>query len=291
MLALIGITGQTGAVAADALLAQGHRLSALVRDPARAAARAAQGVRLEQGEARDAEALRRAFDGAEAAYVMIPPAPAHPDPVGFYVEVATAARQAARAVGLARLVLLSSEGAHLAAGTGPILGLRRAEEILADAAPRVTRLRPAYFQENWRSVFDLAATQGILPTMLADLDARHPMVATADIGRTAAALLADAAAPPLVELEGPERYSARDAARAIGAALGRDVAPVQPPRAAWEGILEEAGLGAAYARLLAEMYDGINSGHVDFSGQGEQRRGRDSLAGTVAAWVRQAVPA
>jgi hypothetical protein len=31
---------------------------------------------------------------------MIPPAPVHPDPVGYYAEVAKAARDAARAVGL-----------------------------------------------------------------------------------------------------------------------------------------------------------------------------------------------
>jgi uncharacterized protein YbjT (DUF2867 family) len=286
MFALIGITGQTGSAVAAALLEQNHRLRALVRDPDRAAAWARQGVQLQPGTATDPEALRRTFDGAEAAYVMIPPAPAHPDPVGYYAEVAKAARDAARAAGLGRLVLLSSEAAHLPAGTGPILGLHHAEAVLADAAPHVTRLRPSYFQENWRSVFHLAAAQGILPTMLADLDARRPMVATADIGASAAELLTDPKAPALVELAGPADYSARDAAAAMAKALGREVAPVQPPRTAWEGILREAGLGEGYARLIAEMYDGINSGHIRFSGQGEQRRGAARLEETVAGWTR-----
>jgi len=288
MLALIGITGQTGSAAAAALLRQGHALSALVRDPARAADWARQGVRLVPGDATDAEALRRAFDGAEAAYVMFPPSPQHPDLVGLYAEVATAAREAARATGLARLVLLSPEGAHLASGTGPIVGLHRAEAILADAAPRVTRLRPSYFQENWREMLGVAAAQGILPTMLADLDARRPMVAAADIGREAAALLADPDAPGLVELAGPEEYSARDAAAAMSAALGRDVQLVQPPRGAWEGILREAGLGEGYAKLIAEMYDGINSRHIGFSGAVALRRGPTALAANVAGWARAA---
>jgi uncharacterized protein YbjT (DUF2867 family) len=291
MLALIGITGQTGSAAAAALLRQGQGLRALVRDPARAADWARQGARLQAGDVADAEALRRTFDGTEAAYVMIPPVPAHPDPVGYHAEVAAAAREAARATGLGRLVLLSSEGAHLPSGTGPILGLRRAEAILADAAPRVTRLRPSYFQENWRDVFGLAAAQGILPTMLADLDAPRPMVAAADIGRAVAELLADPGAPALVELAGPADYSPRDAASAMGEALGRDVGLVQPPRAAWEGILREAGLGDSYARLIAEMYDGINTGRIRFSGEGEMRRGRVTLAETVAAWARSPVPA
>ncbi len=291
MLALIGITGQTGSTAAATLLRQGQSLRALVRDPARAAGWARRGVQLQAGDAADAEALRRTFNGTEAAYVMIPSAPEHPDPVGFYAEVAAAAREAARATGLDRLVLLSSEGAHLPSGTGPILGLRRAEAILADAAPRVKRLRPSYFQENWRDVVGLAAAQGMMPTMLADLDAPRPMVATADIGRVVAELLADPAAPALVELAGPADYSARDVASAIGGALGREVGLVQPPRAAWEGILREAGLGEAYARLIAEMYDGINTGHIRFSGEGEMRRGQITLAETAAAWVRSPVPA
>ena len=291
MFAILGITGQTGSAAATALLRGGHQLRATVRDPARAAAWARQGVGVQAGDATDAEALRRAFDGVEAAYVMVPPAPVHPDPLGHYAAVAAAARQAARATGLGRLVLLSSEGAHLSHGTGPILGLHRAEAILADAAPRVTRLRPSYFQENWRGVFGLAATQGILPTMLADLDARRPMVATADIGAVAAALLTDPGAPALVELSGPAEYSARDAALAAAEALGRDVVPVQAPREAWEGILREAGLGETFARLIAEMYDGINSGHIRFSGDGERRRGRVTLKETFAKWARTPVPA
>jgi hypothetical protein len=66
---------------------------------------------------------------------------------------------------------------------------------------------------------------------------------------------------------------------------------VQPPRASWEGILREAGLGEAYARLIAEMYDGINTRHIRFSGEGEMRRGRITLSETVAAWARSPVPA
>jgi uncharacterized protein YbjT (DUF2867 family) len=50
------------------------------------------------------------------------------------------------------------------------------------------------------------------------------MVATIDIGRTAAELLRDTwSGVRLVELEGPRRYSARDIGTAFAAALGRDV--------------------------------------------------------------------
>lgn len=286
MFVVAGITGQTGAAAAAALLEGGRRVRAVVRQPAKAAAWAARGVEIVEGDVADAESLARAFAGAEGAYVLAPPVPHHPDPVAAYAGVAEATREAARRTGLSRLVFLSSEGAHLPAGTGPIQGLHRAEDILAGAVPHLTFLRATYFQENWQAVFGLAAAQGVMPTMLTSIDRKRAMVATADIGATAAALLTEAAPPRIVELSGPEDYSAVDAAAAMSAVLGRPVNPVQPPREAWTGILTGAGLGQAYAELLAEMYDGINSGHVRFSGEGDARRGRQTLARTMEGWAR-----
>jgi NAD(P)H dehydrogenase (quinone) len=60
------------------------------------------------------------------------------------------------------------------------------------------------------------------------------MVATIDIGRTAAQLLRDTwSGVRLVELEGPRRYCARDIGIAFAAALGRDVRMDPIPRDAW----------------------------------------------------------
>jgi uncharacterized protein YbjT (DUF2867 family) len=170
-------------------------------------------------------------------------------------------------------------------GTGAIRGLHVAEAILADAAPRVTFLRPSYFQENWRSVFDAARHQGVLPSFHAAGAAPRGMVATRDIGAEAARLLTEAAPLPVVELTSAVQARDEDAAAAAAQALGRRVEVVRPPREAWDGILREAGLGADYARLLAEMYDGINAGHVGFSGAAPLRHGPTTLAQTMRDWV------
>ncbi|MBV9078342.1 MAG: NmrA family NAD(P)-binding protein [Methylobacteriaceae bacterium] len=285
MFVIAGITGQTGAAAAEALLARGQRVRAPVRDLGRAAPWAARGVELVQSDVADAERLAAVLDGAEGAYMLAPPDLAHPDPVGSYAATARAVAAASRKAGLARLVFLSSEGAHLPSGTGPIRGLHEAEAILAGAVPTLTFLRATFFQENWRPVFGLAAEQGILPTMLDPLDRPRTMVATRDIGRVAAELLLETAPPAIVELSGPEPYSANDVAQAVGRALGRQVAAVQPPREAWVATLQAAGLGEAYATLIAEMYDGINAGHVRFSGQAEARSGTTGLSDTLAGWT------
>ena len=286
MYLVAGITGKTGAAAASTLLAGGRKVRAIVRDKAKAAAWAARGVELVEGDMGDSAALEKAMAGVAGAYLLVPPNVGHPDPVGEYAEVALAVRRAALAAGLPRLVFLSSEGAQHNGGNGPIRGSHQGETILPGAAARLTFLRASFFQENWQGMLGLAQAQGILPTMFADVDNKRSMIATADIGRVAAGLLTEASPPALVELASGTLYSARDAANAFAAALGKPVAPVQPPRDQWHGILTGAGLPEPYAALIAEMYDGINSGHVAFTGQGRQEKGGVGLQETVRSWVK-----
>ena len=162
--------------------------------------------------------------------------------------------------------------------------MHAAESILAGACPVTVFLRPSSFMENWRGVIGPARDAGVLPTFLGDLGRKGHTVSTHDIGVMAASLLRDASPPKVVELTGPQDYSVEDVARTLTSVLGRPVAPVQPPREAWEGILQQSGVGAAYAALLAEMYDGLNSGRVQPEGTFDQRRGRQSLEETVRSW-------
>lgn len=281
MFVVAGVTGNTGSMAAKALAAAGKPVRGLTRREGAAI----DGVETMVAALDDADALARAFEGAEGAYLLCPPDLADPDPVGMYARTAEAGARAARAAGVRRIVLLSSAGAHLANGTGPVRGLMEAERILADAAPEVVMLRPGFFIDNWRGMVAPARESGVLPTFFADLGAPMPSVSTRDIGATAAALLLEAAPPRVVELSGPADYSVDEVARTFAQALGRDVHPVQPPRDAWQGVLEGSGVGPAYAALLVEMYDGLSSGHMRFEGVPEQRRGQVTLAEAVADWV------
>jgi uncharacterized protein YbjT (DUF2867 family) len=284
MYVISGITGNTGSATANALLEAGHRVRAIVRDVARAEAWQRRGVELVQGDLSDSHSLSRAFEGAEGAYMLVPPDPHHPDPIGHYRRTAEGAAEAARAAGLPRMVFLSSEGAHLTEGTGPILGAHYGEEALVGATPHMTFLRPSYFQENWQPVFGLAKAQGVMPSLMQPLDAARSQVATFDIGETVAALLTEAEPPAVVELSGPEPFSAADAASAMTKVLGREVTPVALPREAWAETLEGSGVSRAYAELICEMYDGINAGHIQFSRQAELRVGRRTLVETIGTW-------
>lgn len=285
MFAIAGVTGNTGGAAAAALLETGARVRGIVRDSAAAAGRVPKAIDLVEADLTDADALARAFEGARGAYVLAPPFLGDADPIGRYRDVGRAVARAAQAAGLQRLVVLSSEGAHLEGGTGIIEALHHLERTLAGSAPTLTFLRATYFMDNWREVLPVAVAEGVLPSMLAHLDAPRRMVATRDIGRMAASLLLDPAPPAIVELAGPRDYSPAEVADRIGAALGRPVAPIAPPRETWVPTLVGAGIGEAYATLLASMYDAITSGHVRFSGEGASRSGETTLDEVVAEWV------
>lgn len=285
MFLIAGLTGNTGAAAAQTLLDAGHKVRGLVRDPSRAAAWSARGVELATADLRDTAALSQAMRGVAGAYMLVAAPVQAADVIGDYIEIATSIRAAARAAGLPRLVFLSSEGAHLASGTGAVRALHVAEALLADAAPSVTFLRASYFQENWRGVFEGARHEGVLPSFHMAGMPPFGMVATRDIGAEAARLLTESAPPPVVEFTSAVQATDEDAAAAAAEVLGRPVRLVRPPRDAWEGILRGAGLGADYTRLLIGLYDGVNSGQLGFSGAAPLRTGPTTLAETMRGWV------
>jgi uncharacterized protein YbjT (DUF2867 family) len=80
------------------------------------------------------------------------------------------------------------------------------------------------------------------------------MVATSDLGATAArALLSPDAASTSVDVRGPA-YSEREVAGVLGAALGRELEVVVLPEDAWAPAFMDAGFRPHVAESLAELY-------------------------------------
>jgi len=122
-----------------------------------------------------------------------------------------------------------------------------------------------------------AAKTGTVPSFLQPLDHPIPMVATSDIGQTAADLLRDSwTGNRIVELEGPVRYSANDIAVGFADALGHPVRMQPVPRETWEPLFRSQG--AQYPMPRIRMLDGFNEGWIDFEGgAAEHRTGPTSL--------------
>jgi uncharacterized protein YbjT (DUF2867 family) len=284
MYAITGVTGHTGAVVAETLLAQGKPVRVIVRDAAKGEAWAARGAEVAIAGLADTAALTRAFTGAQGAYVLLPPNPTSTDPVGANAKLAAAIAAAVRASSVPHVVLLSSVGAQHPDGTGPIKTLHHAERELAATGAGVTAVRAAYFQENWGAslgTLDSGTVYAFLPTEL-----RFPQVATIDIGRTAAAALVEGAArgeTRVIELAGPSDASGEDVARALTKLTGK---PITVKAASLDAVVPtftSFGLSKQVAELYREMYAGIISGRVAWEG-GKARaiRGNASLDATLA---------
>lgn len=83
--------------------------------------------------------------------------------------------------GVKHAVNLSSQGAELPGGTGPILGLRDQEQRLNSlSAVNVLHLRPVYFMENLLSNIPLIHQMGIAGSPVRG-DQKFAMIATKDI--------------------------------------------------------------------------------------------------------------
>ncbi len=267
MYVVAGVSGNTGKVVADTLLAQKAPVRVLVRSAEAGAAWKAKGAEVAVAELDDTAALTKALTGAKGAYLLLPPQMASSDSRGDNARRMAGYVTALKASGAPHVVLLSSIGAHLDQGTGPILTLHDAEVALRASGISATFVRAAYFLENWGgSLYGLA--KGELPTFL-KADKVIPMVATRDIGIVAAgALVEGGKGYSVIELSGPRDYSPTDVAAALARVTGKPVKAAEGPEAYIVPALTGAGMNPHWAGLFHDLTHSSNVGELVFEGKG-----------------------
>jgi uncharacterized protein YbjT (DUF2867 family) len=277
---VFGANGRAGGETARALIERGESVRVVVRRAEQGGVWKARGAEVAVASIDDADATTVALKGAATAFLLNPP-PVAGDPFARAAEIGAVLAEAARRARLPKAVVLSSVGAQQASGTGIIATLHQIEAALAGVAPALAFLRPGYFVETWTEVAESAVAAGTLPTFLQP-DQKIPMVSTIDVGRAAAQLLCeDWTGDRVVELGGPDDWSAHDVATAFAEALGRRVYPVFVPPEQRAAMLAEAGLPTAVADALLGMYEGIANGRVARQDGTELRRGTVSLRSAV----------
>ena len=128
-----------------------------------------------------------------------------------------------------------------------------------------------------------ARETGVVPSFLQPLDRLLPMVATEDVGSTAAELMLDSwVGRRVVELEGPTRVSPQQAAEIIGELLGRQVQMKIVPRDTWESLFVSEGMKNPTPRI--QMLDGFNEGWIEF--EGDARKGGITLKSVLASMIQ-----
>lgn len=283
MYIVAGVSGHVGSVVAEQLLAKGEKVKVIVRDPAKGMAWSKRGAEVAVGSLEDAAFLTTAFKGATAAFLLVPPDFAAADVFAAQRKVGDAFASAVKSSGLSHVVLLSSIGADLEAGTGPIKGLNYAEKALRGAGTTLTAIRAGYFQENAGHVIGVAKEKGIFPTYM-PAAAPTPMIATRDIGQLAAeSLLAKPSKSENVDLHGPT-YTGHQVAEKLGAALGKKLQVVEIPREGWLGAMAQSGMPKPWAESYVEMYGGFMSGAVKPSGD-RMAHGKTELDATLKTLI------
>src|SRR6202050_2153295 len=160
------------------------------------------------------------------------------------------------------------------------------EDALKSLPMSVVFLRAAWFMEN--ASWDIgSARQGNIQSYLQPLDRPIPMIATDDVGRTAAALLREHwEGQRVVELEGAQRVSPNALADAFAKALGHPVRAEAVPRERWESIFRAQGMQNPTPRM--QMIDGFNTGWIDFSNRGANaRKGSIGIGQAIATLITQ----
>ena len=192
MYVISGASGRIGSVVADRLLDSGHPVRAVVRRPEAAADWASRGAEAVVLDLRDSQKLTEALNDATAFFAMLPFDLFVPDLDQYAVEVVQSVSNAVKDAGVRHTVMLSSGGADLTEGTGPILGLHHMEQALARTGTALTALRPGHFQEKFGDVLGAVLHEGVFPVFASSADTPLPMVATRDIAEIAVQeLLAD----------------------------------------------------------------------------------------------------
>lgn len=286
---VLGATGKTGGTVAERLLAAGTRVKAVARSADKLAALAKKGAQVVTADVTDAAAITAALRGSDAAYLMIPSDYTQPDLLGQYERAGEAIARAVQDSGLRRAVFLSSVGADVPSGTGPIVGVRRVEQRLrAIAGLNLLVLRPGYFYENNYGTLGLIKHQGINGGAL-DPNVAIPTIAAADIGAAAAEALQNPTFSGTVvrELRGPRDLTMTEVTRALGQAIGKpDLSYVRFPDDGYVEGLKSAGFAPDAARLFLEMSQAFNTGLVKPQPDTEKARTATSFESFADGFAR-----
>jgi uncharacterized protein YbjT (DUF2867 family) len=260
-----GATGNTGRVAADILLDAGFAVRAVGRSAERLQPLVDKGAEPVVGELDDATMLARAYSGADAVYAMIPPNMQAEDYAAFAGAISRAHVTAIRSAGVENVVALSSIGAHRPDRNGIVKVLYNFEQDLGDlGGVNVLALRPSYFMDNLYPQIDIIKAMGFAGSPVLG-DITMPVVHTRDIGRVVAARLMEPLARGFsVEyILGERDINYNDMVQVLGKAIGRtDLSYIAfPPEQALMG-LKQFGFSDDAARLIVELSQGVNDGHV-----------------------------
>ena len=261
------ITGSIGNISkplTQALVNAGNNITVITSKKENIAAIEALGATAAVGSIEDVDFLTNTFTGADAVYTMVPPKSGAANWKAYIENIGKNYAAAIKVAGVKFVVNLSSVGAHMNDGAGPVSGLHRAENALnALTDVNIKHLRPAYFYANLLANVGMIKHMGIIGGNFGEKP--FALVHTDDI--------AVAAIEELLNLNftgHSVRYIAGDEktgfeiAKTLGTAIGQPDLPwvVFTDEQSLQGMLQ-VGLPEEDAKNYTEMGAALASGEMN----------------------------
>ena len=252
-----GAVGSTAQTAIAILLEQGHRVRAMVRKlDARADKLRGMGAEIVVADMLDIIAVRAAMQGCAVVYFTMSISPS-------FLEAATNVAVTAKSLGVKAFVSLAQMTLSQMSDTATTSSPQQKQEWLAEQMLRwsglpVVYLRPTAFFDG---MFLVQGAKGIRDDNAIRLpfgDGKTALIAGADVGAAAAAVLSNPAPHigKFYDLTGLRSLTMTQYAQEFSAVLGRTIQYVNVPPEIWEAKLHEAKLPAhliAHLKTMGEL--------------------------------------
>jgi uncharacterized protein YbjT (DUF2867 family) len=278
------ITGSIGHISkpiVEQLSAGGHTVTVITSKEDRKAEIEKLGAKAAVGSVDDLNFLKQTFTGADAVYTMVPPHWGAADWKKYIAGIGANYAEAIKSAGVKKVVNLSSIGAHMPDGCGPVSGLYHVESALnALEGVDVVHLRPGFFFYNFLGNVGMVKNMGIIGSNY-EADTDMVLADTSDIADHAVKYLSnpDFTGKSTHYVVSDERKP-QQIAHVLGNAVGK-------PELPWIGFKDEDALGGMtqmglsheVARNYVEMGVALRSGEMgsDYRQNGKGINGKRKL--------------
>lgn len=264
MYVITGATGNTGSLIAEGLLKAGKAVTVVGRSADKLQPFVAKGAKAAVGDLEDTDFLAKTFAGATAVYAIVPPKwDLTEDWRTYQRKVSTSITTALEKAGVKNVVLLSSHGAHLPEGAGPVTGLYELEQQLKKVQGlNIMALRAAYFMQNFFGLIGMIKGMGAFGYSL-NGEVKTPLVHTKDIAAVGLKhlLALDFKGFNHVFVSGAADVTMNEVATIIGKEIGKpDLKYIQFSYQDAEAGMVQSGIPLTIAKGYNELFQSINEG-------------------------------